>query len=246
MLPVIARHFRRHAQGSALVAGLFLVGCGEGDAQPAPGRARSPECVAPAGVSNHPTSIEQTRLLINALPKPLTLACFVESLARPLRLFASRSQLSAQPATGLRSPRLFVFMGANTMTVVPEGDGAHLLEFGEQRDDFRSLKAEIPFPVTTELAPDAPFHIMFNERLTNCAFCHAAEEQDPSIGYARAFVSEALRPRDGERVAPESMRAELASCDASREPGRCALLDALFGWGPVEEQPFPAGMATFD
>jgi hypothetical protein len=203
--------------------------------------------VAPASVSNQPTNIEQTRLLVNALPKPLSLPCFVESLARPLRLFASRSLLSAQPATGVRSPRLFLFVGANVMTIVPEGDGAHLLELGEQRPDFRSLKAEIAFPVTAELPPDAPFsRAMFNDQVTGCAFCHAFEEQDPSIDYARAFVSEALRPLDGERVAIESVRAEHARCDATREPERCALLRALFAWGPTEEQPFPAEMPTFD
>lgn len=227
-----------------LALGACVSGCGSEDA-PAPARARSPECVAPASVSNHPGSIEQTLALVNALPKPLTLACFLESLARPVRLFASRSQVSAQPATGLRSPRLFLFVGANVMTVVPEGEGSHLLELGEQRPGFRSLKAEIEFPVTAELAPHVPFsRTLFNGAVTTCAFCHPAEEEETGAN-VRGFVSAALRPFENERVLPESLLAEHLNCDAGVEPERCAMLDALFGWGPVEEQRFPPDMPTF-
>jgi hypothetical protein len=203
--------------------------------------------VAPAGISNQPATIEQTVALVNALPKPLTLPCFVESLARPLRLHASQSEFSAQPALGARSPRVFIFVGENVMTVVPAGMGSHLLELGEQRANFRSLKAEIEFPVLAQVTPQAPFEqVMFNEQLTNCAFCHAEEAVEAVVGGARAFLSEALRPISRLRVPLGGLQREHDLCDATAEPERCALLDALFGWGPPEDQEFPPGMPTFE
>jgi hypothetical protein len=223
----------------------FLAGCG-GDEQEATPPSRS-RCVAPAGVSDRPVTVEQTVALVNALPKPLTLSCFIEALGRPLHMHSSQSQLSAQPASGPRSPRVFLFVGANIMTVVPDGIGAHLLELGEQRANFRSLKAEIAFPVTAPITPEMPFeHVMFNERLTSCAFCHAEEEADPSVSYTKAFVSRALRPAARLRVPLDGLRKEHELCQPLNEPERCALLDALFGWGPTEEQEFPPAMPTFD
>ena len=68
-------------------------------------------CRAPSSVSNAPQSIAETVTLINALPKPLTLPCFLESLARPLEMSATFSVVSAQPAVGHRSPRVFLFLG---------------------------------------------------------------------------------------------------------------------------------------
>ncbi len=59
------------------------------------------------------------------------------------------------------------------MSIVPEGDGAELLEFGEQRPEFRSLKAEIAFPVTTQLQRNAPFDkLLSTPTLTTCGGCH--------------------------------------------------------------------------
>lgn len=223
----------------------LLFGCG-GDEAAQPLQQHSPGCVAPAGVSNQPESIAQTVTLIEALPKPLTLPCFIEALGRPLRLHASQSEFSAQPAFGARSPRVFLFLGANIMTIVPTGPGAHLLEFGEQRADFRSLKAEIAFPVTEPITAEAPFRqVMFNDELTNCAFCHAEEVLDPNVTGTKAFVSRALRPVPRSRVALDVFRRERELCSPASEPERCAMLEALFGWGQTEEQDFPPDMPTF-
>lgn len=57
-------------------------------------------CVAPPGISAAPSSIAAAVALINALPPPVTVACFVESLDRPLQVVATASDLSAQPAAG--------------------------------------------------------------------------------------------------------------------------------------------------
>src|SRR5450432_198125 len=115
---------------SMLVVGLLAAGCGassetvslasggesgaSGGAAGAPVagaggaqyREPSPQCRAPAGVSNNPQSIAETITLLNALPKPLSIPCFLESLARPIPVLATFGVLSAQPAVGVRSPRV--------------------------------------------------------------------------------------------------------------------------------------------
>lgn len=203
-------------------------------------------CVSPAEVSASPASIEDSVALVNAMPRPLTLPCFLEALARPLQLNATRSEFSAQPAEGERSPRIFVSLGALTFSVVPEGIGASLLEIGEVRAEHRSLKAELHFPVTKEVTPSEPYErVLFSEDLTACAFCHAAEVRDESVPGGNGYVSQALRPRPYERISLDSLRLEHEACDPGAEPDRCALLDALFGWGEVVEFEFPADMDTF-
>jgi hypothetical protein len=210
-------------------------------------RAPSPLCRAPAGVSNNPQSIAETITLLNALPKPLTIPCFLESLARPLPLLATFGVLSAQPAVGTRSPRMFLFFGPNRMSIVPDGVGASLLEFGEERPDYRSLKAEVEFPLTENVPPGLPFErVMFNETLTTCGLCHAAEESEPNIATTRAFVSQSLRPAPRNAVPLQSLRAELAICNPVIEPYRCGMLDSLFSLGPVTDGQFPSQMPTFE
>lgn len=206
----------------------------------------TPGCEAPPGVANRPTSIEESVALANALPKPLTLPCYLEALARPLPLHATVGQLSAQPARGARSPRLFINFEPLIMTVVPVGVGQQLLEFGEQRAQHRSLKGELEFPLLAPVEPGAVYeHTKFNDEVTGCAFCHASERLDPSVPGGQGFVSQALRPHVRERVALDFLRGEPEACDAELEPDRCAMLHALFGWGEVVDWEFPADMATF-
>jgi hypothetical protein len=64
-------------------------------------------CVAPEGVSNTPTTVLETIDLINALPQPVTLPCFIESLERPLRLYATRT--GRQPLSYGDAGRMFWF-----------------------------------------------------------------------------------------------------------------------------------------
>lgn len=225
------------------------LGCGDSpqtDPSVSTGRSPTPGCRAPTGVSNSPRTIDETVTLINALPKPLSLPCFLESLARPLEISASYGVFSAQPAKGARSPRIFLFQDPNVMSIVPEGDGAQLLEFGEQRPEFRSLKAEITFPVTTQLERSAPFDkLLSTPTLTTCGGCHPGEQQESEISGMRTFTSLALRPRPQELVSAASLDHELSICDRAREPQRCAMLDALMGWGQVTDRSFPFEMATF-
>jgi hypothetical protein len=239
----------RSDRALALALGGLLAACGApaADGERATPRQHTPGCQAPAGVSDQPRSIDQTVELVNALPKPLTLACFVEALARPLFLHATRSVLSQQPAQGEGNPRLFFYLEPLLVSVVPAGVGAHLLELGEQRPGYRSLKAELSFPIDGAVSAAAPYeHALFSEGVTGCAFCHADEQRDPTLAGAPGYVSQSLRPRDSERVPLAGVRDELAGCDAEREPERCALLDAVFGWGSPADWDFPAEMPTLD
>ncbi|HET7542591.1 MAG TPA: hypothetical protein VFK05_22125 [Polyangiaceae bacterium] len=206
----------------------------------------TPGCRAPAGVENAPRTIDETVTLINSLPKPLSLPCFLESLARPLEVSASNSVFSAQPAQGSRSPRIFLFQQQAVLSLVPDGEGAALLEFGEQRPEYRSLKAEIAFPVSAQLDASAPFQRpLFMPQLTSCGGCHPAEVQESVISGVPTFVSLALRPRPGELVSLTALDHELEICDPAVEPQRCAILRGLLGWGAVTERAFPAEMSTF-
>jgi hypothetical protein len=226
--------------------GLLLCGCADAPAKEERERPPTPGCEAPAGVANQPRSIDETIALANALPKPLTLPCFVESLGRPLQLHATRSVFSAQPATGTRSPRIFLRFESLVMSVVPEGLGSELLELGEERGDFRSLKGELSFPIHEAVTPSLPYEkVVFSEELSACAFCHAAEERDLLVPGAVGYVSQALRPFSGQRIPLADLALELPACDVSLEPDRCALLDALFGWGAALDWDFPKEMATF-
>ncbi|UJR81524.1 hypothetical protein [Sandaracinus amylolyticus] len=196
-------------------------------------------CVAPAGVSGSPRTIADVVALIDALPPPVTIPCVLESLDRPLYVEATSSRLSAQPAVGERSPRIFLFFGDLVISVVPEGLGAPLLEMSEFVDTTRSRKAELAFPVSLPLSEAAPY-----ERLgstgTLCGGCHGREVRDEII--AGAFVSLALRPHDEHLVAIDRVRSEWLACRAEDE--RCAMLDALFGRGAVVHQGFPPELPT--
>jgi len=236
-----------------------LWGCTTGDLLPPSADASLDATVSPsdAGESRHefcgdaapaelaPHTIADVVAWLNAAPKPVSLPCFVASLARPLDVYATNSVISAQPAGGRRSPRTFLFFEGLIASVVAEGPGSHLLEFGELRGPARTLKGEIEFPVTGALAQDAPFEqIMYDERMTDCAFCHAAELRDDTIPLARAFVSQALRPRLEERVPVAELDTTTAQCDAAAEPERCALLRSLFHGGAPRDRDFPAQFDT--
>ena len=94
---------------------------------------------------DHPASLRRARgradlapdasptwsTLVNALPSPVTLPCFLQALARPLKMHAAVSLISAQPSVGARSPRIFLFFDGLRVSIVPAGAGAPLLEMGE-------------------------------------------------------------------------------------------------------------------
>jgi hypothetical protein len=185
-----------------------------------------------------PARISDVVARINQLPPPASIACLVASLPRPLSVVATQSQFSAQPSAGPDSPRLFIMLGALTLSVVPEGDGQHLLEFGEWVTPLRTLKGELAFPVARPVGEDAPYHVLYmDQAVTTCGFCHANEEPHPTI--PSAFVSDALRPAPRHELKLSELLKVRRACDDQAGSGpHCALLRALFDHGEVRQGAF--------
>jgi hypothetical protein len=196
-----------------------------------------------------PTTIAAVLDLLNALPEPVTVACVVESLDRPLAINATSSTFSAQPAAGGESPRIFIFVadGALLLSIVPDGDGAPLLEFGQASGyaDGESLKGELHMPVALPIPADKPYdHLRYTETVTSCGVCHRDERLAAEIDHPNAFVSRALRPDPLRDVPLADLELEWTLCDAAATPARCEVLDAVFNHGPVEARDFPEDFAT--
>ncbi|MEP7049135.1 MAG: hypothetical protein ABJB12_02230 [Pseudomonadota bacterium] len=209
------------------------------------GRAR---CRAPVGVSASPQNTEEAVQLLNSLPKPTGSACFIESLDRPLAIYATDSMFSAQPAFSRISPRVFIKLGALWVSAVMDGDSSYLLEFGTQVADAppRSIKGELLLPINAAIPTSAPYDRVREENEgTVCGLCHAAETRADNIAFAVAFSSASLRPRPDSQVSVDDLRSEAARCDWQLEPHRCEMLAAVFGGGSVVDAQFPDGMPTF-
>lgn len=199
----------------------------------------SQTCRLPAGVSGSPQNIEDVVRMINSLPKPVSLSCFIESLDRPLKLSASQSASSAQPAVSVRSPRFFIASGPLVMTVVPEGKGRDLIELAVLVDSANSIKGEILFPVDSTISPSLPYdRVRLDSIGTNCRFCHAFESRATQITFAEAYVSQVLRPMVFSRVSLADVQNELYACDFYREPFRCKMLKSIMGTGDVVDYDF--------
>jgi hypothetical protein len=203
-------------------------------------------CDTPPGFSGTPQTIEEAIAMINVLPRPVTAACFLQSLKRPLGVTLTNSTTSMQPAFNTRSPRIFVLVGNLTISVVPEGDGSEVIEFSVLTSTATTLKGELALPVTAPLAKSAAYdRIRFGDSGTTCQFCHSNEVRDPNITWANAFRSDAFLPRAATKVDLEFLRNEWATCDAVAEPKRCETLKGLFGYGEVDAKDFPADYKTF-
>ena len=204
-------------------------------------------CARPARPA--PSSIADMISLLNALPKPVTLPCVLEALPHPLAIHAVDSVLSAQPAVGERSPRIFVFLDGLIVSVVPAGTGSRLLELGERRSDMDSLKAELEFPIERELSASAPYmRLRFddNTSTSTCGFCHTQENPADDVDDPYARISRSIRPMPSQRVSLAALQTELANCAAAQEPERCAMLRAVFGpSGKAVDAEFPTQWKTF-
>jgi hypothetical protein len=203
-------------------------------------------CQAPSGVSGTPRNLPEAMALLNALPRPTTLACFLEALDRPLRLYLTSSNQSLQPSPGARSPRVFVVNEPMVLSIVLEGDASETLEIGYRTTQTRSIKTELIFPLQREVT----FANLFDGvkdgdgRVTRCSACHTSEMQffDTNL-QAEVYESDLYPPFEVYEVDVEAVRAENESCDATAEPERCELLSAIFDHGDVV--PAPNGI-SFD
>lgn len=196
------------------------------------------ECIAPEGMGS-PASVAETVSLINALPKPTSLPCFLESLDRPLHVAATNSDRSAQPSSGDENPRLFITRDAMILSVLPEGPGADRLEFAVDVGDGLSVKGELAFPIESEIDASEPYAQILRNPGTSCGACHDLEQHWETVDAVPVFASEALQyPREDD-VSPAYVEALAQTCDANTTPQRCAMLTAVFSHGSVLPQGLP-------
>lgn len=197
---------------------------------------RSEECEGEAT----PSTIAEMVTHLNSLPLPVDLPCLLSSLGRPLHVELTDNPISAQPADGPDSPRVFVFNGALTLSLVPSGPGSGVVEFGEDVGQSLSLKGEIEIPITETLSLDAPFtRIEHDDYGTVCAVCHI--DQEPHLSGGMASV--AIRPTVRSLVPVADLRAVANACAPDTRHGRCGVLVALFD-GAVEHHPFSIELPT--
>jgi hypothetical protein len=186
-----------------------------------------------------PQSIEEASALLSALQTrvgTVDSACVVRSLARPLVVVANSSVTSAQPARGEARPRLFLQSGPLAISLVPEGPGAEVIEFGEQSDPLRTRKGELLMPITAPVPVDAPFErVAHPDYGTTCAVCHLHQEPHP----VRGMVSAGIRPDTWTDVPLTELAAEAEHCEGEG----CDLLEAIFE-DEVVPGAFPAEWAT--
>ncbi len=226
---------------SALFCLTLLAGCG-GTTPPAPAN----ECAPPAGIEL--TDIERVTDWINAMPKPLELPCFLASLPRPLALNATVSTFSAQPANGRRNPRVFIFLGDLTLSVVPqeaakpEGPRVpeNLLEMSLRTDGIHSIKAELAFPIQQPITYSAAYtRLRRSDDSSQCGVCHAGEVRVGEFGGVPVYQSAMLAPYDDAVVSLGFLLNEAKFCNPDAEPHRCAMLAALVGDGDIFWLEFP-------
>jgi hypothetical protein len=193
-----------------------------------------------------PKNIAELVELINALPKPLDLACLLKSLKRPLYVNATSSTLSAQPAFGENNPRIFIFKGNLIISVVPDGPGSKLLEMSELKYSRRSIKGELKLPISEQLSYSGPFQDIITTQKTSCSGCHSLEQAEYELEGVQVYSSLAIKPTAKQFVHLDDLKFELYNCQLLRDrSSRCRVLDALLNHGDVLPQNFPADMPTF-
>jgi hypothetical protein len=197
---------------------------------------------APTNVPANPRTIDEALELMNQLPKPLTIACFLSALPKPLQIYAVDNVFSAQPSAGPESPRIFVINGNLLISVVPAGPGRDVIEFSEVVGILRSVKAEIPFPVTRELSASEPYSRILDSRSgTSCQLCHGSEIRHLPITTGEAYVSKIVLPNPIQRVPQRDLKSISDHCNWSLDPERCQILKTIFIDGKAADAGFPSG-----
>lgn len=182
---------------------------------------------------------------LNVLPAQ-SVACFVASLSRPLEVVGTTSRTSVQPAAGAQNPRLFLLAPGLVVSVVGEGDGAHLLELGEWVTATRTLKGEVALPFARPLGPEAPFvRVKRAGGGTTCGLCHRYETPAPEMN--GGFVSTAFKPAADTEVKLPAVAALHQACAQQQEASpRCELLHAVFDLGEAKQGAFGAEVELFN
>lgn len=180
---------------------------------------------------------------INGMPKPLTLACFIASLPRPLHYNATNSRSSVQPAIGKLNPRIFIqydqlwlsFVPQEAVTAVKDpltsertsvwdADGIQLLEFSLEVDSDQlvpqSIKGELAFPILRNIPRNAPYaRIADSAQESTCKTCHGNETIISSLDGTPIFRSKMLRSAKQTLMQPDDIYLHYYACDPQINSG---------------------------
>jgi hypothetical protein len=186
-------------------------------------------------------SINDAIALINALPKPLTLDCFLYNIDAPLSVYNVNNTASAQPAINAQNPRIFIIKTPLLLSVVPAGPAAALLEMSELVSSTQSVKAELKFPITSNVVTEDAFSSLAATIGvgTDCRFCHTNETLAGGSFARNAYKSDIIAPAASQRIITAAMRREASACDPSVDAYRCAILSAVFIDGAATDGTFP-------
>ena len=198
-------------------------------------------CVLAAVNLRNPKTIDETLDLVNALPKPLTLNCFLKNLPKPMQVFATNSKNSFQPAVDNDTPRIFIFGQSIVFSVVPGGAPKEALEISQVVTPVLSVKAEIYFPVLATLANDEPYKrvALAGVTGTSCQLCHRFESP-AVIGFrGPAFASEIIAPLSQTRITATRMKYLSTVCGSSADQFRCNMLKTIFDEGSAVDAAWP-------
>lgn len=192
-----------------------------------------------------PISIITLTEWLNTLPKPLTIPCVLDLLPRPLRVAATKSELSVQPALGESSPRIFLKLGDVTLTVGLMGDRADAIEVSERVNAIQSAKGELLFPISASISNDQAFREVIRSAGdgSKCAACHFQESAAGGPFPVNAFQSKALRPVARHEVSLDELRSLRDACK-DVDSHRCQVLESLFATGVPENFEFPSSWST--
>lgn len=230
----------------ALIALLMLIACGARvqSTKTSEASTLSSGANCPANTFD-PKTIDELMATIAALPKPIELECILKSLKRPLAVYATTSKMSVQPAVGPRDPRIFIFRGNLVLSFVTSGEGSLVLEFSQMKSDVRSIKGEIPIPIVSNFRPEDAFSRIITSGKTSCSGCHSSELSDVVMNGVQLYSSKALKPTSSLKVSLVDLQSEYYLCASSSDKSRrCAIYSALFSYGPLTDQEFPADTPT--
>ncbi len=202
-------------------------------------------CVLPKGFVFSEYTMESMTALFNAMPKPIDIPCVLDVLPRPLKINATSSDLSVQPAQGESSPRVFLKLENLILTFALSGDGAQMIEFSLLLSDLRSVKGELAFPLTEKLGVTTIYdHILKAEGGgTRCVGCHFDETPAGGKFPATAFSSKALRPFTRQDVSLDILKQLKGLCTDTTDL-KCRLLESIYRGQDPQSFDFPEAMPT--
>lgn len=184
-----------------------------------------------------PTTFEGVAELVNKLPKPLSVNCFLYNYDHPMNIFAVDNELNAQPSGGPDNPRIFIIKNDFTISVVPLGPGKDNVEFSKIVSNGKSVKGDLHFPIEETIEEDTIFSGIVNETNdgTVCRLCHGQESQYSGLSYS----SNIIPPDESLRITKQDLSEEIKKCRTDETSSRCAMINYIYSAGEVSDIPWP-------